>query len=74
MTAKEFRNRLNLYVHTRSARMGTYNNNDAYNAIVNEAVEAFVIGGMTDAEADVLEDEMIRKIRLFDKGEYSPEY
>lgn len=74
MTAKTFRNRLNLYVHTCSARMGTYNNNDAYNAIVNETVEAFIIGSMTDAEADILEDEMIRKVRLFDKGEYSPEY
>lgn len=74
MTAKEFRNRLNLYVHTRSAHMGTYNNNDAYDAIVNETVEAFIISNMTDAEADILEDEMIRKVRLFDKGEYSPEY
>lgn len=54
--------------------MGTYNNNDAYDAIVNETVEAFIISNMTDAEADVLEDEMIRKVRLFDKGEYSPEY
>lgn len=69
MTAKEFRNRLNLYVHTRSARMGTYNNNDAYDAIINETVEAFIISNMTDAE-----DELIRKVRLFDKGEYSPEY
>lgn len=74
MTAKEFRNRLNLYVHTHSARMGTYNNNDAYDAIVNETVEAFIISNMTDAEADILEDELIRKVRLFDKGEYSPEY
>lgn len=74
MTTTEFKNRLNLYVHTRSARLGTYNNNDAYDAIVNEAVNAFSISGMTDADAEILEDEVIRKIRRFDKGEYSPEY
>ena len=74
MTVTEFKNRLNLYVHTRSARMGTYNNNDAYDIIVRDIVDAFSVSGMTDAEAEILEDELIRKLRLFDRGEYSPEY
>ena len=74
MTIAEFKNRLNLYVHTRSARLGTYNNNDAYDIIVRDIVDAFSVSDMTDAEAEILEDELIRKLRLFDKGEYSPEY
>ena len=74
MTVTEFKNHLNLYVHTRSARMRTYNNNGAYDIIVRDMVDAFSVSGMTDAETEILEDELIRKLRLFDRGEYSPEY